>query len=316
MNFLNLYYFTVIAEELNFSKAAERLFVSQQSLSNHIIKLEKSLGIRLFNRTPALSLTYAGTRLLSAANQMLDIRRQIVSEIDDINNHRRGELRIGISHTRGRVFLPRILPKYCAEHPFINVSITEGNSQQLEEWLRHGRIDLLIGFAPVLLNEAETIHILKERLLLIVPQKFMVELFPKDCAAMVRKFRTGADMNAFKSCPYVMTSTGNRTRTIFDHYMEQLGIAIHVIFELESIETCLELACQGMGLTVYPEMFVKHLSPMFYREGDSPFYTFPLNDPSTFGDLVIGYHGKRYLTDSARDFIDATLRIGSSIETK
>lgn len=309
MNFLNLYYFTVVAEELNITRAAQRLFISQQSLSNHILKLEKFLGIRLFDRAPALTLTYAGTRLLLSANRILSIRRQIVSEMDDINNHLRGELRIGISHTRGRVLLPRILPAFCKEHPQIDVSVTEGNSQQLEEWLLHGRIDLMIGFAPILLDEVETEDIRSERLLLIVPKPFMDGLFPGNTEETARRFRLGADVAAFSNCPYLMMSTGNRTRTIFDHYLQKLGLKINILLEMESIETLFDLACQGMGITIYPEMFVQSLDPRIQDEAVSPVYIFPLNDPSTIGKLVIGYHRERYLSNSAKDFIAAAVKL-------
>lgn len=313
MNFLNLYYFTITAEELNITKAAERLFISQQSLSNHILKLEKFLGVQLFNRASKLSLTYAGTRLLRSANQILDIKRQIISEIDDINNHRRGELRIGISHTRGRVLLPKILPTFCIEHPFIDVTVKEGNSQQLEEWLLHGHIDLLIGFAPIMINEVETENILSERLILVVPQKFIVALFPDNHKIITQQFQLDVDVRAFKSCPYLMMSTGNRTRTIFDHYMKHLGVPINIILEMESIETLLSLAYQGMGITVYSEMFVRNPGPFIREETNSPVQYFPLNEPSTIGNLVIGYHRERYLSDSAKDFIEASLRINETI---
>ena len=71
INFLNLEYFVVAAEELNFTKAAKRLFISQQSLSNHIAHIEKEFGVALFNRTTPLTLTYAGQRLLVRARTLL-----------------------------------------------------------------------------------------------------------------------------------------------------------------------------------------------------------------------------------------------------
>ena len=63
INFLNLEYFLVAAEELNFTKAAKQLFISQQSLSNHISNMEKEFDVILFNRTNPLTLTYAGQAL-------------------------------------------------------------------------------------------------------------------------------------------------------------------------------------------------------------------------------------------------------------
>jgi DNA-binding transcriptional LysR family regulator len=118
----------IVAEELNITKAAQRLFISQQALSNHIRHLEKYYETRLFNRTPALELTYAGARLVKAATKILDLHRQIRNEIDDINHHRRGKLQLGISHTRGRAFLPDILPQFKMDHPLVEITLEEGNS--------------------------------------------------------------------------------------------------------------------------------------------------------------------------------------------
>ena len=73
INFLNLEYFLVAAEELNFTKAAKKLFISQQSLSNHISNMEKEFDVILFNRTTPLTLTYAGQALKAKARQMLEL---------------------------------------------------------------------------------------------------------------------------------------------------------------------------------------------------------------------------------------------------
>src|SRR5699024_5857322 len=70
MNFLHLKYFLLVAEELNITRAAERLFISQQSLSNHISNMEKELDVKLFTRSPKLSLTYAGDLLVETATQI------------------------------------------------------------------------------------------------------------------------------------------------------------------------------------------------------------------------------------------------------
>ena len=71
MNFLNLKYFVMIAEEGNITRVAEKEHISQQSLSNHIKKLENEFGVKLFDRTGALSLTYAGERVYSYASELL-----------------------------------------------------------------------------------------------------------------------------------------------------------------------------------------------------------------------------------------------------
>ena len=114
INFLNLEYFLVAAEELNFTKAAKRLYISQQSLSNHISNLEKELDIALFHRTTPLTLTYAGQVLEKRAREILELREETYHEIADIKDFSKGKLIIGMSHTRGRKILPEILPLHPA----------------------------------------------------------------------------------------------------------------------------------------------------------------------------------------------------------
>jgi DNA-binding transcriptional LysR family regulator len=309
MNFINLEYFLVVAEELNITRAAQRLFISQQALSNHINKLEKYYETKLFNRTPTLSLTYAGTRLVKAATNIIDINRQIKNEIDDINHHRRGKLRLGISHTRGRAFLPDILPQFKEAHPLVEITLEEGNSAVLEEMLQHGRIDLLIGFAPILLNAVETVEILHERLFLVVPKTIMKSIFKEKTEFMRGKFTEMADIAVFGHSPFLLMTTGNRTRTIFDHYLKQCNIKPNIILETENIETLLALSLKGMGITVYPEMFIKNLSLLLIQGTESPVDFFPLGDPETIGTLVIGYRRDKYLSNAAKDFIDLAKQV-------
>ncbi len=95
INFLNLEYFLVAAEELNFTKAAKKLFISQQSLSNHISNMEKEFDVILFNRTTPLTLTYAGQALKAKARQMLELRDETYRELSDIKDFSVGQLTLG-----------------------------------------------------------------------------------------------------------------------------------------------------------------------------------------------------------------------------
>ena len=97
INFLNLEYFLVAAEELNFTRAAKRLYISQQSLSNHISNLEKEFDVILFNRTSPLTLTYAGQALKTRTRELLDLRDETYKEISDIKDFSTGQLSIGVS---------------------------------------------------------------------------------------------------------------------------------------------------------------------------------------------------------------------------
>lgn len=100
----------VAAEELNFTRAARRLYISQQSLSGHILKLENYFGVELFDRSPPMTLTSAGTCLMRYAKRMLDSVDELEKEVQDIKGSHSGELTIGITRARGAVYLPMILP--------------------------------------------------------------------------------------------------------------------------------------------------------------------------------------------------------------
>ncbi len=92
INFLNLEYFLVAAEELNFTRAAKRLYISQQSLSKPYFQPGKEFDVVLFNRTSPLTLTYAGQALQTRARQLLDLKDETYKEISDIKDFSTGQL--------------------------------------------------------------------------------------------------------------------------------------------------------------------------------------------------------------------------------
>ena len=178
INFLNLEYFLVAAEELNFTRAARKLYISQQSLSNHISNLEKEFDVILFNRTSPLTLTYAGRALKTRARELLDLRDETYKEISDIKDFSTGQLSIGVSHTRGRVILPEILPTYQSQFPGIELHLAEGNSSQLASDLLHGNIDLMIDLLPFTAENVETVPICNEEILMVVPDEPLEKAYP------------------------------------------------------------------------------------------------------------------------------------------
>ena len=177
VNFLHLKYFLMVAEELNITRAAERLYISQQSLSNHISNMERELNVKLFTRSPKLALTYAGDLLVDTATQILDLHSQYLNKVGDINRHYMGVLRVGISYTCGLAVLPEILPQFRREFPMVEFSMFEGNSSELEDELAHGRVDLVIAFHPIMLEGVETVPLTEDRLIMVVPKVFTDQVF-------------------------------------------------------------------------------------------------------------------------------------------
>ena len=113
MNFQTMEYFRAIAEQRSFTKAAEQLHVTQQTLSAHIAGVERELGARLVVRSTPLRLTHEGETFLSYAKRfergLSDLRR----ELGGPSTLQHGTLRVGISFTRGRTLLPGVIERFC-----------------------------------------------------------------------------------------------------------------------------------------------------------------------------------------------------------
>lgn len=306
MNFSNLKYFLVASEEMNITKAAQRLHISQQALSNHISKLEHELGTPLFERTPTLSLTYAGRRLVEASTQILDIQAQFLTEVDDINQNARGELTIGITHTRGQAILPLVLPEFMKSHPYIDVRIEEANAKDLEESLQHGFVDLVIGFTPFFTENANITELSPDRLFLAIPKHYMENLYGEAANEMRARYKKGVDIAIFKEMPFILLKKGDRIRTILDDYFKKRRISPKILLETSNIQTAFALALSGMGISIYPEMFMRGsttLSSQSFHNTSDSVDLFPLESESTTETLAIAYNKERYLTTAAKDFI-------------
>lgn len=310
MNFQNLEYFLTTASEGNITRAAERLHVSQQALSNQIARMEQELGCKLFERKQNLQLTYAGLQFKASAEKILDIQRQTTTELDDIRNSRRGELRIGISHTRGQTILPLILPKFSRRYPQVDLHVIEGSTHILEESLEKGRIDVLIGFAPFMVDCAEYRNLMTEHLFLIIPTSLMNEQFGERATEILEEYRKTLDISLFRNMPLVLLRSGDRIRAITDREFFRRGISPKIRIETQNIQTAFALASEGMGITVCSQMYLE--SP-FVISGHAdyesrkkveilPFSSQELND-----SIAIAYNRERYLSKIASDFIEMTL---------
>lgn len=183
--------------------------------------MERELDVKLFTRSPKLSLTYAGGLLVETATQILDLYSQYQTKVGDINRHYLGMLRVGISHTCGLALMPDILPKFRQEFPLVEFSLFEGNSTQLEDELSHGRVDLIICFQPIMMDCVRTEPLTEQRLVMVVPRAFTDELFGERAEEVRAQFAQGADIGAFQQVPFILIKRGNRTRNIIDQYFSR-----------------------------------------------------------------------------------------------
>ncbi|MFI8948737.1 LysR substrate-binding domain-containing protein [Streptomyces sp. NPDC053750] len=146
-----LRYFATVAEELHFTRAAERLYVSQPALSKQIRALEKQLGIELFRREPrGVSLTEAGTALLPHARRILADWTEGAAAVDAARAARRGTLVVGMSTSPGRGgLLPAIRSRFTAAHPDARLRLRQVSWEDPTAGLADGTADVAYVWLPL-----------------------------------------------------------------------------------------------------------------------------------------------------------------------
>ncbi|MCU0829071.1 MAG: LysR substrate-binding domain-containing protein [Tabrizicola sp.] len=170
MNIKQLEYFTALAEELHFGRAAERLGMAQPPLSRQIKQIEDDLGALLFNRgRNAITLTQAGERLYARGTAMLAEFNDIKLEVRRIGQGAEGRLRVGFVGSATYGILPTIPKSFRASYPDVNLSLIPMNHAQMHRSLIRREID--IAFARPALDDAEitTRKLGEEPLVLAVP---------------------------------------------------------------------------------------------------------------------------------------------------
>ena len=144
MDLISLYYFQELSKDLNMTRTAQRLYISQQTLSNHIHRLEQHYGCPLLYRKPTLSLTCAGEFVLSFAQVVRKEERNLEDILSDIEQQERGTLKLGAGSQRGAWILSHLLPDFHRRYPLVQVRFSDGLSTHLETLVSNGELDFAV----------------------------------------------------------------------------------------------------------------------------------------------------------------------------
>jgi len=310
VNFLSLEYFLVAAAELNFTRAAKILYISQQSLSKHIAHLEKCFGAQLFDRNPPLTLTCAGQSLVKHAHILLENKKETEMEITDIIDFRSGSLSIGVTNARGTVILPMVLPPFHQAFPQIKLRLVEGTSQQLDESLLTGNVDLTIGFKPHNAINVESEELLSETSVLVVPHQILDTYLP-GVGQEVRNMKTSPAIELFRACPFVTINPSTWAGAMFERYCRKMTFTPKVLVETQNIATLVSLCLAGMGVIMCPKIFLHKLNSLLDGEKLQNVSIFSLDHEPEHHVIAINYLNNKYQSQAAREFIRITKAVMS-----
>ena len=253
MNFTSFDYFIEVEKHRSFSKAADALHVSQQALSSHISSLEKELGCLLFVRHIPLELTYAGEHFLNYAHSFVNDYTNMIREFQDISEERKGRLKIGVTHTRGRAILPDLITMFQKEYPGFEVEVVESTSEFLADKLLSHEIDVAIGYIDDQ-DDIDTELFYDEEMLLMIPRKMLLEL------AAARAGEGGVyefDPSILNDCPMMLGSRDDMSGILIRKYLKDNRLDPPIRARAENIETLIMLCVKGVGACLCPESLIR-----------------------------------------------------------
>jgi DNA-binding transcriptional LysR family regulator len=241
--------FHAVAKSLSFTKAAERLFMTQPAVTSQIRQLEDHVGTRLFDRSHGgISLTPAGVVALDYAERILALTTELETRLKEIGGRVSGILAIGASTTIAEFLLPRIIGEFMTCYPQVLPRVFVGNSESVQSRIEERTLDL--GFIE---GDSHTPTLVSE---VCCEDELRVVCAPAHALASQASVTVGE----LRELPYISRETGSGTRQVTDRYFQKSGIApdtLNTVVELGSPEAIKELVATGLGFAIISRAAVR-----------------------------------------------------------
>lgn len=282
MEFRLLEYFLAVCEELHFTKAAERLGISQPTLSQQIRLLEERVGTPLFRRIGKKNyLTEAGHTLKIHALRILHELEQAQTEINEIRGLQRGKLRIGCS---GNHLLTTTIVSFHEKYPGIELTVVELATEETRQGLLNNKLDIGVVFLPLEDEQLTSQSLYMEELCLVVSNSH--PLGGEQHIALSR----------LQGLPLVLFPDKFLVRQMIDGYCDQDGITLKPILELSTMDAMLQMVRLNIGGTILPRSFMQHV------ESDH-FKIISIIEPVPHKEVGVVYRKETYMRSALDAFI-------------
>lgn len=246
-------YFIVIAKHNNITKAAEELYISQQTLSTYLKKLEEYYQIQLFERYPKLHLTEAGQIVYDIATEITNSYDRINQELDRIKNIKH-TLRLGICKAKIDNLLGYYpLPDMKFEHSDVVIEMIENTSTELEKELKNGSIDFYIGNEDVASEQLESYPIRTYPYYIFISPKMFREYVMKPFSVTPEEcLKNGVDLKIFKGVPFIASQFGH-LRSYVAEYENRCNFKFNIVLENANPNLRIQMTKYDVGFTISEE---------------------------------------------------------------
>lgn len=305
--FSNMRYVYEVYKAGSFSKAAKNLYISQPALSATVKKVEKKVGMPLFERsTNPIQLTECGKRYIKTAEKIMDQEEDFACYVGNLNELRTGHLAVGGTYLFSAFILPPAIQKFQETFPNIKFSLHESSTPILEQKLFSGELDLLIDNYPMKEDVYEKRYFMKEHLLLAVPASFESNQAAKAWGLTAEEVQNevparpevhGVSLKLFAEEPFVVLRSHNDTRERVEAICKRAGITPKVALKLNQMLTVYHMTERGMGISFVSDTVVKCMPPnpevVYYK----------IDDPAAERNVYFYYRKNKYFTRSMAEFM-------------
>ncbi len=290
--------FIAVAEAQHFTRAAERLDLSQSSVSTLVRELEENLGLRLFDRhTRMLRLTHAGAEILPLARKAMADLDSVLGSSAELRTLGRGRVSIAASSLQAALVLPGLIRRYTEENPAVRVRLFDVPEHEVIEKVRTGEVDFGVG------SDTGATGDISARLL--VTDVFVVVMRPDHAFAR----RSEIAWRDIAPVPLIGPPPGNAVREQLDFALAREGIRLERRYEVTLPLTILGMVEAGLGIAVMTSAMSKLARAL-------GLVTRAAVQPRVERDISLLFHADRSLSPAAQNFRDLLIASRDSLGDK
>ncbi len=277
--------FIAVANNSNFTKAAEEMFMTQSSISKIVKSLEDDLGVQLFYRNPSIELTDSGKEFYKQAIHILSLIDALPNEIQSITELKKGQIKIGIPPIIGASFFPQIIGEFKAIYPNIDIVLIEVGSKKIEEKLEKAELDIgIICSYPKNIEDYNTIEYVNSPLMLGLSSDNPL---------------SKKDLIKYKDLKNESFILFQEDFSLYDFIIKrclQNSFEPNVTCNSSQRDFIIEMVAAKLGVTFLPEIICSQINR------DRVCFK-PLEDPKIFLNLLMVWRKNRYLSFASREFL-------------
>lgn len=299
-------YFLTLVEEKSFSKASKKLFVTQPSFSQYIMKFEKQMGAKLFDRSSVpIRLTEEGEAVYKAVCEIRSISDDLRRQISSLRNLETGSLYLGTTPFRGSTLLSKSIKKYHSEYPGITISIVEKPLEELQNSLIHGGCDLAIGSGNINQNLLHSEPLATEKLYMAVSMQNPLNEQLKDHRLEVSDIISNSlnllrvppcNLEQFCQEPYIMYEGYENISELTAKIFEEHDHRPEVFLKLRDMYTVFSFVVADMGISIVPDSLIR------YGNFQTHPYYYALESQYNVNSLCLITKKNRTLTKAAYEY--------------